>query len=763
MSAPDADDSPDRALLERFAAGRDEGTFAALVKRHGPLVWGVCWRTLRHEQDAEDAFQATFLVLARKAGSVRWQPSVANWLYGVASRVAAEARARNARRRSRERQVAALPEGKALPEPATRELCAVLDEELHGLPEKYRAPLLLCYLEGQTTDQAARQLGWSLRTLQRRLAQGRECLRARLTRRGLTLSGVLLGVALSGEAGRAAVPAGRAAAATATATSSGAGTPAAVLTLAEAAPKGMTMTRLHVATAVIFLLSATAGAGVLLARAGGRQPGPTRGDGLAAAGPEAPPAARQGGANKGGDEPAETPSAAGALAGRVWAILDLVEKNHVKPPSRKEMILAGAKALLQSAGAAPPENLDRRASAVDSERQVGAFLRDLWPRDDQVRRIPPGKLETAFLDGLFDSIPGRPQLLPAGVVKRADMMGGNRYVGTGVQLAANEKENLPQIVVPFRRGPARLAGVRPGDLLLEVDGRSTRGMLDLEQVTKLLQGVEGTSVTIVVRQPGAVDTRTLKVTRGVIPLDSVFGFRRRSEEEWDYRADPGAGIGYVWVKALSSSTLHELRQVEQRLQSDGNRALVLDFRFSQGEGQLHHAALVAGGLLDGGLLWTTTGKDERAFRADREGLFRGLPLAVLVNDVRDNAQGAVLAALQDNNRAVLVGEPTRVDGTVRTLCPLPNQEGAITVLIGQVVRADASRTWPVLPDRQVDLTQEQRSAVRKWLFDKQLPELPPGTDDRPPDDPQLAAALALLRDAVKATGATEKQRQAGRN
>src|SRR5437763_421089 len=100
---------PDRQLLERFAAARDEGAFAALVRRHGPLVWGVCWRALRHVQDAEDCFQATLLVLARRAGSVHWRDSVANWLYEVAVRVSAEARARNARRLVRQRPVANMP------------------------------------------------------------------------------------------------------------------------------------------------------------------------------------------------------------------------------------------------------------------------------------------------------------------------------------------------------------------------------------------------------------------------------------------------------------------------------------------------------------------------------------------------------------------------------------------------------------------------------------------------------------------------------
>jgi RNA polymerase sigma factor (sigma-70 family) len=195
----------DRQLLARFTAERDESAFATLMRRHGPLVLGVCRRVLDHEQDAEDTFQAVFLVLARKAAAVRWQDSVGNWLYGVAYRLARKARARAARRRQFESDPPVLPEPEAPPEPAWRELAAVLDEELHCLPDECRSALLLCYVEGLTRDQAARQLGWSLRTLDRRLEHGRELLRTRLVRRGLTLSAALLGTVLARSA-TAAVP-----------------------------------------------------------------------------------------------------------------------------------------------------------------------------------------------------------------------------------------------------------------------------------------------------------------------------------------------------------------------------------------------------------------------------------------------------------------------------------------------------------------------------------------------------------------------------
>ena len=139
----------DRQLLRRFAADRDEAAFAALVRRHGPLVRGVCRRLLRQEQDAEDAFQATFLVLARKA-DLAWRDSVSGWLHGVAVRVARKARARAARRRGRELTTGDPPDVAARPEDGMRDLAARLDEELARLPERYRGPLLLCYLEGAT-------------------------------------------------------------------------------------------------------------------------------------------------------------------------------------------------------------------------------------------------------------------------------------------------------------------------------------------------------------------------------------------------------------------------------------------------------------------------------------------------------------------------------------------------------------------------------------------------------------------------------------
>jgi len=187
----------DRELLRQYVANHDEAAFTALLHRHAPLVWSVCRRLLDNEHDAEDAFQAVFLVLLRKSTSLRVGASLASWLHAVATRIALKSRVTSLRRLHRERR-ALMPE---LSDPYAaieeRDLRVLLDEELDRLPEKYRAPLVLCYLEGMSYTEAARQLGWRDGTLCGRLARARELLRKRLSRRGLTLSGAALAAALT--------------------------------------------------------------------------------------------------------------------------------------------------------------------------------------------------------------------------------------------------------------------------------------------------------------------------------------------------------------------------------------------------------------------------------------------------------------------------------------------------------------------------------------------------------------------------------------
>ncbi len=243
----------DEQLLERFIELSDESAheaFAMLVRRHGPMVLGVCTRVLHDAHEAEDAFQATFLVLARKATSVVPREKVANWLYGVAYRTAQEARVRTARRRAREERVAARSRIQIHEEALHNELRAILDDELACLPARYRGPIVLCELEGLTRQEAAQRLGVPEGTLSSRLARAKARLRDRLARRGLAIPAGAISLAAAREASAALLSDGLIESTTVAATRVAAGASAAavlstsVVTLAEGVLKTMLLTKL---------------------------------------------------------------------------------------------------------------------------------------------------------------------------------------------------------------------------------------------------------------------------------------------------------------------------------------------------------------------------------------------------------------------------------------------------------------------------------------------------------------------------------------
>jgi RNA polymerase sigma factor (sigma-70 family) len=269
LAGKDAGEPSDGQLLERFAAAREEASFTALVRRHGGLVLGVCRRVLDDEHDAEDAFQATFLVLAQKAGAIRKGESVGSWLYGVAYRIALRVRSDLARRRACEQEAAAIPPLDPIAEVVWRDVRPVLDEELNRLPARYRDPVVLCYLENKTNGEAARLLGWTRGTVSGRLARARELLRGRLARRGLGLSGGVLVAALA-QGTAAAVPPAlgsstvKAAALVAAGSAASAGLVSApVAAMTEGVLHAMWLTKLK-CTAALLVAIVVAGAGLSL-------------------------------------------------------------------------------------------------------------------------------------------------------------------------------------------------------------------------------------------------------------------------------------------------------------------------------------------------------------------------------------------------------------------------------------------------------------------------------------------------------------------
>jgi len=277
LLAPPGGDQTDGELLSRFVATRDEASFAALVRRHGPMVLSVCRRMLRHDQDAEDCFQATFMVLARKAGTVK-RESVGSWLYAVAYRTSLEARAINARRRTREKQVHEMPQPEVMP-PEVQDWRPWLDQELNRLPENYRSVIVACDLEGRSRKEAARQLGIAEGTLSSRLARGRRLLAKRLAPHGLSLSGAALAAAICEGAASAQVPTALVSTTTKTAVLVAAGEFAAVSAssaiLMKGVLKSMFVTKLKLMVSLMMVVTVLGTSG-LIYRASGQSAAPVQ-------------------------------------------------------------------------------------------------------------------------------------------------------------------------------------------------------------------------------------------------------------------------------------------------------------------------------------------------------------------------------------------------------------------------------------------------------------------------------------------------------
>jgi RNA polymerase sigma factor (sigma-70 family) len=360
LAAPDHHDPSDAQLLQRFAACREEAAFAALVERHGRLVLGVCRRVLRHEQDAEDAFQATFLVLARQAATIHRTEAVGSWLYRVAHRVATRAGVTMARQRAREREAGSRRPREVSSDLAWRELQEVLQEELARLPEKYRAPFVLCCLEGRSGAEAAGLLGWKEGTVSSRLTEARLRLRQRLARRGVVLTAVLTAAVLAQRSAAGDVPAALAGSTVRAAARYAAGARAAlggvspaVAALVRGTARTLVLTRARTGTALVLL------AGLLLAA------GAATHQALAARQAAAPPAE----APAGKDEP--RPAAPAPAAERGVVLTGRVVDEGGKP-------VPGARLALWTKAAAGQESVPPRTTAgADGRFRLRAAPADL--------------------------------------------------------------------------------------------------------------------------------------------------------------------------------------------------------------------------------------------------------------------------------------------------------------------------------------------------------------------------------------------------
>ncbi len=395
------------------------------------------------------------------------------------------------------------------------------------------------------------------------------------------------------------------------------------------------------------------------------------------------------GASKARDTKAKVVPVAGPkhvdeLAKRIFAITEVVLDHHIQPPTRQEMILVGLQSACAVKKVSVPD-LGRRVSDVRTLDELSNLLRDVWPKiaihDDQASNA---QVEEALYEGMLRAVPGKPDILPAKEARVRAQIQANRYVGIGIALTIDEeKTHLPQIKHAMPGGPAALGGVKDGDLIERINNKPIASDTKLTEVVDRLRGPEGSELTIRVRHPGAKESRTLPLVRLPVMFKSVKNTLMGDGDDRVILASQKPPIAYLKIESITASTARELADWEPRLREAGVKGLILDLRgVGAGEGfdGYHSAVLLADSLLDGkpiGKLRTREGV--RAFTADRECLFRDLPLAILIHKHTDGPAAWVAAALQDadppganRRRAVIVGTPGGGDNFVRSAVSLPD-------------------------------------------------------------------------------------------
>ena len=335
----------------------------------------------------------------------------------------------------------------------------------------------------------------------------------------------------------------------------------------------------------------------------------------------------------------------------------------------------------------------------------------------------------------------------------------NRYVGTGIGLAMSREEKLTQITKVFYNGPAWKAGVKSHDLILEIDGESTESK-DINHVVEALRGEAGSEVAIVVRQPSSEELRMLTVTRGRVFIPSVEGLREESAGQWQFTVDSAKDIAILRFRSIGPSTLHELRQVAAQLRHQDVRGIVLDLR--GGGGILHDIIMVADSLLDGGTIGHVRSWEASIKHEARPGdLFQDLPMAVLVAQHTSAGNVFLTAALQDNQRAIVVGEPTTGETYVGSIVPIPGRDDQLRLATAVMLRGDGTpllpTRFPTLPLMNVQAPEIAKAKQRPGFI---MPDhvvhvvhvVPrkqrSAIEEQELSDPMLAKAIEVLRNAA---------------
>ena len=390
-----------------------------------------------------------------------------------------------------------------------------------------------------------------------------------------------------------------------------------------------------------------------------------------------------------------------------WAMLDAIEREHVLAPAREGVIQTATQVL--TTGFTDGPELDVATAKFAGCQNADAFAEVLWQYWEKGHRSvkPLHQVPDELTKELGNRL-GSMALIPAKQHAVEQQLLGNRYVGLGVGLSTRPDNQVLQFHQIVPGGPADRSGLKAGTSIYEIDGRSTVGV-PVETVIDWIRGPVGTEITLQVTGHYSSDRRTMTLKRGFVRFDSVVDKGGVPLSRGTLQGIGAEPIGWIKINTVTGSTLNELREADVKARVTGIRVMIFDLRSHSRSDNLHQVKLAADSLLDGGTLWNQTDRRTKPFAevADRECLFRGIPLVLVVDRNSGPGQSAIAAALQDAGRAKIVGEASGFTGMFMNMVPLFDSPFFLSMNTTQLTRARSDRHWPLQPDVPVAVQNEQ--------------------------------------------------------
>lgn len=422
------------------------------------------------------------------------------------------------------------------------------------------------------------------------------------------------------------------------------------------------------------------------------------------------------------------------------ALLRAADKEETKP--------AGDKPAEKTVDQKSDEYYELMKLFVDTFEQI---------ERNYVKDVDRKQLMQAAIRGMVQQLDPYSNYISPEELKRFNQEVEQEFGGVGIQVQIDPKTRRLMVMTPLPDTPAYKAGVKSGDLIMEIEGKSTEG-ITLEEAVKLLQGKPGTDVTIGVQRTAQDKTEPIKITRAIIQVATVLGDTRKADDSWNFIVDADNKIGYVRLTHFGRRSADELQEAMEQLKNEGLKGLILDLRFNPG-GLLSQATRIADLFLESGKIVSVTGRntESRTWNAEKEGTFSGFPMVVLINRFSASASEIVSAALQDHKRALIVGERSWGKGSVQNVIELDSGNSALKLTTAQYLRpsgrnihkfpgAKEGEEWGVSPDKDqlIEFSNQDLTAYLEYRRQRDVISKD-GSPKSEFQDRQLTAALDYLR------------------